>query len=166
MTERPDPAKVAPDYARGLVEMTRFVRAGPLEPRTAELVRVRVSQINGCAYCLSIHVPRARRHGATPEQLDTLAGWRESTAFSARERAALDWAEAVARLDDDHVGDGVWTRARSVFSDREMVDLTLVVVEIGSWNRIEIAFRRPPEFESTPRAAPTPPASVGVPPSG
>ncbi len=154
MSERLDPRAVAPESTRGLVELARFARSGSLPPTLLELVKVRASQINGCAYCLALHAVRARKLNVPQRQLDTLDAWRESTGFSDRERAALEWTEAVTLVAETHVPEPAWEAVKSHFSEREIVDLTIAIVEINSWNRLMVAFRRPPEFEPTPAAAP------------
>jgi AhpD family alkylhydroperoxidase len=161
--ERSNYADVAPDATHGLNEIERYVRASGLPPALVELVRVRVSQINGCAYCLALHTRRARKFGVSQAQLDTPEGWAESTVFSPREQAALRWAEALTRLSEGHVPDTDWVAANAGLTQRELVDLTMVVVQINSWNRIQIAFRRPPIFE-TPAPA-IPPVTDGRPAS-
>ncbi len=170
MTERLDYLTVAPDATKGLAEMIRFVRRGTVPPRIVELVKVRVSQMNGCSYCLGVHVPRARRFGATRDQLDTLAAWRDSTAFSARERAALAWAESVTELTPALVPDAEWQTVSAEFTEHERIELTIAVVEINAWNRLNVAFRKPPEFEAeTPAPTAAPPAGSApspVPPGG
>ncbi len=146
MSGRLDPKKVAPDATHGLVEIARFVRSGPLPPSLLELVKVRASQMNACAYCLALHTDRARKFGVPQRQLDLLDAWRESTEFSPRERAALEWTEALTLVHRDQVPDAAWETVKSAFGEREIVDLTLAIVEINSWNRIQIAFRRPLDF--------------------
>lgn len=155
MTARLDYEALAPEATNGLVEIARWVRSGPPEPALVELVKVRCSQINGCAYCLDVHVRRARRFHVTEAQLDTLAGWPDSTAFSEKEKAALAWAEALTLVASDHVPDAVWERARAQFTERELLALSLAIVEINAWNRLQVAFRRPPEFETGAAAGPT-----------
>jgi AhpD family alkylhydroperoxidase len=137
---------VAPEATEGLTELARFVRAGPLPPMLVELVFLRASQINGCAYCLDLHSRRARRAGVPQAQLDTLEAWAESPMFSDRERAALAWTESLTRVWQDHVPDFAWDLVRAHFSDREIVDLSIAIAEINAWNRLMIAFRTPPTF--------------------
>ena len=115
-----------------------------LEPKLFELVKVRVSQINGCAYCIDMHWRGARKGGETEQRLYALDAWRESPFYSERERTALAWAEAVTRLDQGHVSDALHESARRYFDDRELVDLTLAVATINAWNRLCIAFRSQP----------------------
>lgn len=155
MSARIDYDVVAPDSTRGLAELARFVRGGTLPPALIELVMLRASQINGCAYCLDVHYRRARRVGVAQAQLDTLAAWDVSPAFSAKERAALAWTESLTLMWRDHVPDSAWDRVKSQFSEREIVDLSVAIVEINSWNRLMTAFRTPPTFgtPSTPSPA-------------
>lgn len=161
VTARMDYLVVAPESTKGLVETQRFVRAGSLSWPLLELIKLRVSQMNGCAYCLALHAARARKAGVPLSQQDTLAAWRQSTAFSPREQAALEWAEALTFVAEGHVPDSAWELVRAQFSEREIVELSMAVVDINSYNRLEIAFRRPPEFDhSAPPSAPPPaPAS-------
>lgn len=158
MPARIDYVAVSPESTKGLVELARYVRAGTLPLRLVELVKLRVSQINECAYCLDLHYRRARRAGVPEAQLDTLAAWTESPAFSAQERAALAWTESLTRVSVDHVPDAVWERVKSQFSEREIVDLSIVVVDINAWNRLMVGFRTPPTFGPPPTA--TAPAST------
>ena len=143
---RLDYQELAPEATAGLTELSRFVRSGSLPKGLVELVKIRASQINECAYCLDIHLRKARRFQVPERQLDTLAGWRESTVFSAKERAALAWTEGLTTLLPDRVPDPLWEATRREFTERELVELTIAIVEINAWNRLQVAFRRPPEF--------------------
>jgi AhpD family alkylhydroperoxidase len=150
---------VAPDATKGLTEIARYLRSGPLPPTLMELVRLRASQINGCAFCLDLHYRRARRAGVPQDQLDTLPGWEESPAFSEKERAALAWTDSLTQVYKDHVPDSVWDLVKAHFSEREIVDLSIVIADINAWNRLMIAFRTPPTFgmhEKPSAPAPTP----------
>lgn len=149
MPARIDYAAVSPESTKGLTELARYVRSGTLPLQIVELVKLRVSQINECAYCLDLHYRRARRAGVPQAQLDTLAAWTESPAFSGRERAALTWAESLTHISAGHVPDSVWEQVRTHFSDREIVDLSIVVVDINAWNRLMVGFRTPPTFGSS-----------------
>ncbi|MGE5235671.1 MAG: carboxymuconolactone decarboxylase family protein [Acidobacteriota bacterium] len=141
---RLDAAGLAAGAYRAMQGLERYVRDCGLEPSLLELVRIRASQINGCAYCLDMHSKDARIAGETEQRLYTLSAWRETPFFSSRERAALDWTEAVTAISDGHVPDEVFARVREQFSERELVDLTLAVVAINGWNRFAIAFRSLP----------------------
>ena len=120
------------------------VRKSTLEPALRELVKVRVSQINGCAFCIDMHTKDARAEGETEQRLYMLSAWRESPFYTVRERAALEWAEAVTRLEHQDVSDDVYERVRQVFSEEELTVLNLAVVEINGWKRFAMAFRAEP----------------------
>ena len=125
-----------------------------LERSLLHLVELRVSQINGCAYCLDMHSKDLRAEGETEQRLYLLDAWRESPFYSARERAALAWAEAVTLVREGHVPDDVYAQAREQFSEQELVNLTLAVVTINGWNRLNIAFRPTPgSYHPASRAA-------------
>lgn len=115
-----------------------------LESSLLELVKFRVSQINGCAYCLDMHSKDARAAGETEQRLYTLPAWRETPFYSERERAALAWTEALTLIADTHAPDDVYTAARTQFNEAELVDLTAAIVAINGWNRLAIGFRSEP----------------------
>lgn len=115
-----------------------------LEPALLELVKIRASQINGCGHCLDMHTKDARLEGETEQRLYLLSVWREAPFYSERERAALAWAEAVTRLENQHVPDQVYEQARAQFSEEELMQLTLAVVAINGWNRFAISFKTVP----------------------
>ena len=115
-----------------------------LEKKLLDLVYFRVSQINGCAFCLDMHSKDLRAEGETEQRLYVLEAWRESPFYSDRERAALAWAEAVTTLSDKEVPDDIYDQARAQFSEAELVNLTLAVIAINGWNRLNIAFRTTP----------------------
>jgi len=114
-----------------------------LEPKLFELVKIRASQINGCAYCLDMHTKDARAAGETEQRIYALTAWRETPFFSERERAALEWTEAVTRLGDTHVPDDLYRRVAAQFDESELVALTFGVIVINSWNRLAVPFRAP-----------------------
>ena len=118
-----------------------YLAKGKIEQSLLDLVNFRVSQINGCAYCLDMHSKDLRAAGETEQRLYMLDAWRETPLYSERERAALAWAESVTNLNDGHVPDDVYSSALEEFSEEELIDLTMGVVAINSWNRINIAFR-------------------------
>lgn len=118
-----------------------YLAKSPVERRLLDLVYFRVSQINGCAYCLDMHSKDLRAEGETEQRLYMLEAWRESPFYSDRERAALAWAESVTNVTDGHVPDKVYEEARNHFSEEELIDLTLAIVAINGYNRINIAFR-------------------------
>ena len=148
MTERLKPFQVAPDGYRAMRGLQAYVSECGLDHTLLELVEIRASQINGCAYCLAMHVRNARKHGETDERMHLLNAWREAPVFTARERAALAWTEAVTKLEGGHVPDEIYDAARCEFSEKELVDLTLAVVVINGWNRIMIGFQVPPELDA------------------
>jgi AhpD family alkylhydroperoxidase len=126
-----------------LLDFSAAMHQLALERPLVELVLMRVSQINGCAYCMDMHSKDARAAGETEQRLYVLAGWREASFYSERECAALDWAEAVTRLGEHGVSDHVYDRARASFSEEELMNLTLVIGMINTWNRINVAFQTP-----------------------
>jgi AhpD family alkylhydroperoxidase len=119
----------------------RYVRNSGLEPQLLELVKLRASQINGCAYCVDMHTKDARAHGDTEQRLYDVALWKEAPFFTERERAALAWAEAVTLLSRDQVPDGIYEDARREFDEKQLIDLTMAVIAINGWNRLAVSFR-------------------------
>lgn len=129
------------DAQRALLGLSQPVRLAGLEPELLELVKIRVSQLNGCGFCLDMHSKDARAHGVTEQRIYLLGAWRETKLYTPRERAALRWAEAVTRLEHQEVPDAVYEQVRAVFTEEELIGLTLAVVQINGWNRFAIAFR-------------------------
>ncbi|MGO4813585.1 carboxymuconolactone decarboxylase family protein [Cupriavidus sp. 2MCAB6] len=127
-----------------LIRLDRRNQRYRLEHSLVDLVRLRVSQVNGCPYCIDLHSARARKDGEMAARIDMLEVWRETPLYTDRERAALAWAEAVTDIAGTHVPDAVWEAVRPYFSEREIVDLTLLVTAVNSLNRFGIAFRRSP----------------------
>jgi AhpD family alkylhydroperoxidase len=144
MTSRLRYKEVAPDVYRALATLQGHVRASGLDPRLVELIYLRASQINRCSYCVHMHGKTLRAAGETDERLDALVVWREAPFFTARERVALAWAEAVTTLGSEHVPDPLYEEARQEFGDRDLVELTLAVATINAWNRMAVAFRSTP----------------------
>jgi AhpD family alkylhydroperoxidase len=142
MQERIRYAKVAPDVYRTMLGVHHYLERSGVEKTLLDLVYLRVSQMNGCAYCVDMHWKDLRAAGEPEQKLYMLAAWREWRGYSERERAALAWAEAVTRLTDGEVPDAVYDVAHAQFSDVELANLTLAVAAINSWNRLNIAFRR------------------------
>ena len=123
-----------------LFALSKHIKSGTLEPALIELVLMRVSQINGCAYCLDMHSKDARAAGETEQRLYVLPGWREAPFYSERERAAFAWAEALTRLaPNDPVPDALYEATSKHFNEKELVDLTLLVTTINTWNRLNLA---------------------------
>lgn len=142
MTERIDHAATAPGGEQAMMALETYVEGCALDTALLELVKLRVSQINGCAYCLAMHGRIARDLGVGGIKLDTLAAWRESSAFDAREKAALAWAEAVTDVAMG-VPDDVYDVVRGHFDAKGLVDLTWAIIAINGWNRAMVAFRVP-----------------------
>lgn len=132
---------VPPAAMQAMYGLEHYVRNSGLETRLLELVKMRASQVNGCAYCIDMHSKDARAEGETEQRLYALNAWRETPFFSERERAALEWTEAVTLVSRDHVPDEIYERVRRQFSETELVNLTLAVVAINGWNRLAISFR-------------------------
>ena len=136
--------EIAPDAYQALWSLEKLVRASGLDRALLNLVYLRVSQINGCAYCVDMHSKDLRAAGESNERLACLTVWRESPFFTDRERAALAWAEAVTTLGPDHVSETVYAEARRQLDERHLIWLTLAVSTINAWNRMAIAFRPVP----------------------
>ncbi|OWK36177.1 carboxymuconolactone decarboxylase family protein [Fimbriiglobus ruber] len=144
MQARLDYAKAAPGAVKAMFGLEVYLKACGLEHPLLELVKTRASQINGCAFCLDMHTKDARAAGETEQRLYLLNAWREAPFYTARERAALAWTEAVTRVTDGHVPDAVFEEVRGQFTDKELADLTLAVAAINAWNRLAISFRSVP----------------------
>ncbi len=144
MQPRIDYAKASPGAYRAMYGLEEYIRGCGLDRSLVELVKIRASQINGCAFCLDMHTKDARANGETEQRIYALPAWRETPFFSERERVALAWAEALTAVSDGHVPDEVYLQAREFFGEKELVDLTLVVTTINAWNRIAISFRSVP----------------------
>jgi AhpD family alkylhydroperoxidase len=150
---RLDAAKVSPALYKAMLGLEKYVEDSGLEQKLIDLVKIRASQINGCAYCIVMHTNDARKHGESDEWMHLLNAWHEAPIYSARERAALSWTEAVTNISDRHVPDEVYDEARKHFSEKELVDLTAAVIAINAWNRVAIAFRPTPPLKSVKLAA-------------
>src|SRR5690348_15396297 len=144
MNARFDLMHVSPGVIHAILGLEREVRNGHLDGALLELVRMRASQINGCAYCLDMHSKDTRANGETEQRLYGLEAWREAPYYSARERAALEWTEALTLVAETHVPDDVYERVRQQFSEDELTHLSLAVVAINGWNRLNIAARTVP----------------------
>ncbi len=134
--------------SHGAVEAMRglqsYVDQSGLEPSLLELVKLRASQINGCAYCIDMHTKDARLRGETEQRLYAISAWEETPFYSERERAALAWTEAVTKIAETHIPDDAYEAARRQFSEKELVDLTMAVIAINGWNRLAVGFRTVP----------------------
>jgi AhpD family alkylhydroperoxidase len=151
MRERLDYEKASPEGYRAMLGLQRFVDKCGLEHSLLELVKMRASQINGCAFCLKMHSADARKAGESEERLYLLDAWEEAPVYSARERAALAWTEALTLVTQGHAPDAVYEEARRHFSETELTNLTLAIVLINGWNRLCIGFRTVPEVEGPTR---------------
>jgi AhpD family alkylhydroperoxidase len=141
MEQRLDWIHTTPRGLQAMFGLQGYVNHSGLEHSLLELVKMRASQINGCAYCLDMHFKDATAAGETPQRLYLLDAWREVKFYSDRERAALAWTEALTLVSDGHVPDEVFAEARQHFSDEELVNLSLAIVAVNGWNRLQIAFR-------------------------
>jgi len=138
---RLDYRKSFPEAMRAMLGLQEAVDASGLEPELLELVKMRASQLNGCAYCLDMHSKDARARGESEQRLHVLAAWREAPFYSERERAALAWCEALTLLSQTGAPDDVYAQAREQFDEQELVALTLAIVAINGWNRFAVGFR-------------------------
>lgn len=143
MNTRLNYTKAAPGAFQAMLRLEEYVDNSGLETSLLRLVQIRASQINGCAYCLDMHTQDARAEGESEQRLYLIAGWREAPFYSERERAALEWTEAITLVAGDHVPDEVYEHVRPHFTDEELVNLTMAVNVINSWNRLNVAFRIP-----------------------
>jgi len=144
MTQRLNPAAVSPELYKAYYAFSQVVTKSSIDRSLRDLVHIRASQINGCAFCVDMHIKEATIHGERALRLHHLAIWRESSLFSPRERAALAWTESVTKLGEHGVPDEIYEEARMQFSEKELADLTFVVAEINGWNRLSIALRNQP----------------------
>ncbi len=150
MSPRVDPYKAAPELMKAMMAFEAVVVGSGLDHSLIELVKTRASQINGCAFCVQMHVTEARKLGVSEERLQLLCVWREAPVFSERERAALTWAEALTRIADGPMPPDVYDQARARFTEEELAHLTGAIVVINAWNRIAVAYRFTPEVKSQP----------------
>lgn len=141
MSQRLDYKRASPGAFNAMLHVEQQVHRSGLEDALLELVKTRASQINGCAWCLDMHTKDARARGETEQRLYLLSAWREAPCYSARERAALAWTEAVTLVATQEVTDSIYADARGQFSEKELVDLTLAIIAINGWNRLNVAFR-------------------------
>jgi len=144
MQERFQYSKAYPEAYKAMLALSQAVEKTGLTPQLIDLVNYRVSQLNGCAFCLDMHSKDLRARGETEQRMYMISAWREAPhLYNDRERAALAWAEAVTQLEDGQVQDEVYEIARQEFSQAELVQLTLAIVAINCWNRFNVAFRTP-----------------------
>lgn len=140
--------KAAPEVIKAMLAMESAVRNSGLDPILQELIKLRVSQINGCAYCADMHFKDAKKIGETDDRLNLLAFWHEVDLFTAKEKAALHWVEKLTRLPGGHVSDGDFAIISAHFSEEEIAKITLAIVTINGWNRFGVGFRLPVGFKA------------------
>jgi AhpD family alkylhydroperoxidase len=141
MQKRLDYSKAAPGSVQAMYKLQKFVEESGLERSLLELIKTRVSQINGCAFCIDMHTKDARALGESEQRLYALNAWRETPFYTGRERAGLAWAEAITLISESHASDEEFEAARAEFSEEELVKLTMAIITINGWNRLAIAFR-------------------------
>jgi AhpD family alkylhydroperoxidase len=144
MSQRINYIQQSPELFRKYQEFSAAIRASSLDDMLIDLVQIRASQLNGCAFCLDMHVKEAKIHGERELRLYHVAIWRESKLFSDRERAALLWTEALTRLPTEGVGDDLFDKVRAHFSDKELSELSFAIMAINGWNRLSIGFAAEP----------------------
>lgn len=140
MKKRIDYYQVDPQSIKGMMELEKYVAQSGLDKILYELVKVRASQINSCAYCLDMHTKDARKAGETEQRLYLLSAWRETSFFTEKERAALEWTEALTLLPQNSISDALYEKMRQHFSEKELVALSMAIVAINGWNRLSVAF--------------------------
>ncbi|MBS1729692.1 MAG: carboxymuconolactone decarboxylase family protein [Bacteroidetes bacterium] len=144
MEARINYAQVAPGALDAMMQVEKYAANSGLEHSLYELIKTRASQINGCAYCLDMHTKDARRLGETEQRLYALSAWRETPFYTEKERAALEWTEALTLIAENDVPDSLYQRVRTHFDEKEIVDLSMAVIAINGWNRLAISFRKVP----------------------
>ena len=144
MEPRIDYAKVAPGAVHAMLGLEKYLHSSELDLKLLDLIKLRASQLNGCAYCIDMHWKDLRAAGETEQRLYGLDAWQESPYSTDRERAALAWTEALTNIQEGHVPDSVYEEVRKFFEEKEVADLTLAIAAINSWNRLSIALRTVP----------------------
>jgi AhpD family alkylhydroperoxidase len=152
MEPRFNPHKAAPGAYKAMAGLEEYLHNCGLEPSLLHMVKLRASQINGCAFCIDMHWKDLRALGETDQRLYSLDAWRECPWYSERERAALAWTEAVTLITNGHVPDAIYQQARAQFTEKELTDLTLDIAAINAWNRFSIASRTEPGTYQAPKA--------------
>jgi AhpD family alkylhydroperoxidase len=144
MTQRLNYAAQSPEFIKKMSDLSMAMKDSVIEQSIRDLVNIRASQLNGCAFCLDMHVKEAKIHGERELRLHHVAIWRESALFAPRERAALAWTEAVTKLPEGGIPDEIYERVRGQLSEKEVSDLTFSIMTINAWNRLSIAFKAVP----------------------
>ena len=145
MNSRIDYYKIAPDAVKAMLNLEVYVNKSGLDKTLLELIKLRASQINGCAYCIDLHTTDAHKAGESERRLHAVVVWKESNFFTERERAALAWTEAVTLLSETHAPEEVYQDVLKYFNEKEVVDLTMAIITINSWNRLAVSFRKLPK---------------------
>ena len=148
MEARLDLLKIAPESFNAMLALQGTVNKCGLEHSVLELVKLRASQLNGCAFCIAMHTRDALKHGISQERMHLLNAWRETPLYSERERAALAWTEALTFITQGHAPDELYQQVRQQFSEKETASLTFAVTVINAWNRLSISMRKPPELNA------------------
>jgi len=151
MEPRIDFTRLSPGGYKAMLGLEHYLSNSTVDEKLLHLVKLRVSQINGCAFCLDMHWKDLKVEGETDQRMYSLDAWRETSYYTDRERAALAWAEAVTNISDGHAPDELFEEARQYFSEQELADLTLAVTAINGWNRISIAFQVVPGTYQPPQ---------------
>ena len=144
MEARLDYTKASPEAVKAMVQLEGVVRRSGIDPKLLELMKIRASQLNGCAYCIDMHTKDARFKGENDQRIYALDAWRETPFFTEKERAALAWTEALTNIQAGHAPDAIYDELSRNFSEGEIVNLTLAITTINAWNRIAIGFRLVP----------------------
>ena len=144
MEQRINYQEIAPKSLKGMYEIEKYVENSQLEDSLVQLVKLRASQINGCAYCIDMHTKDARQAGESEQRLYILSVWQESPFYTDRERAALRWTEALTKISEDDVSDELYESVRKHFAETELTALTMAIIAINGWNRLAISFRNIP----------------------
>lgn len=146
MPQTLDITSIAPEVFRPLFAAAQQVRNSGLPENLLTLVEIRASQINGCAFCLALHAREAEAAGESRDRIACLPGWREASFYNERERAALEWTEALTRISQERPDESLLPRVRQQFDDKQLANLTLAIATINSWNRFNVGFHTPPEL--------------------
>jgi AhpD family alkylhydroperoxidase len=144
MEARLDYSKASPEAFKAMVQMEGVVRRSGIDPKLLELIKIRASQLNGCAYCIDMHTKDARFKGETEQRIYALDAWRETPFYTEKERAALRWTEALTNIQEGHAPDAAYDELSQNFREEERVNLTLAITTINAWNRIATGFRLVP----------------------
>jgi AhpD family alkylhydroperoxidase len=152
MEPRIDYSKYAPEAQKAMLALEKYIFGSGLDHKLIHLMKLRASQINGCAFCIDMHSKDARALGETEQRLYALDAWRETPFFTERERAALEWTESLTLVSQTHVPDETYEKVRKHFSEKEIIDLTIVVGTINTWNRLAISMRAVPGEYQAKRA--------------